>query len=44
MTEPDDFGLPPAATIAHVAAPALPQSFGPFWQHWQQHVMAGPRL
>ncbi|MCC6833324.1 MAG: acetylxylan esterase [Thermoleophilia bacterium] len=42
MTEPDDFGLSAAATLAHVAACAAPGGFGGFWSLWQQGVQAAP--
>jgi cephalosporin-C deacetylase-like acetyl esterase len=45
MTEPDDFGLSPVATLARVAAGPAPRAFNPFWQHWRERVSAaGPRL
>lgn len=45
MVEPDDFGLSPVATLAHVAASHPPSMFASFWSHWQQRVAAAtPRL
>jgi len=45
MVEPDDFGLSPLATLAHVAASHPPSMFASFWSHWQQRVAAAkPRL
>lgn len=45
MIEPDDFGLSPLATLAHVAAYTPPPMFAAFWTHWQQRALAiAPRL
>ncbi|MEM8835000.1 MAG: acetylxylan esterase [Planctomycetota bacterium] len=40
MDLPDDFGLNPAATLAHVADPTPPPGFLQFWCAWQERVDA----
>lgn len=38
MPEPDDFGLSPLATLAHVADAADAPQHRPFWSRWQEAV------
>ncbi|MEX2218235.1 MAG: acetylxylan esterase [Phycisphaerales bacterium] len=42
MTEPDDYGLSPAATLAHVGDPARSARHGAFWKAWAGAVFEGP--
>src|SRR4051812_48041321 len=46
MVEPPDFGLSPAATLAHVGDPARSPRHGAFWKAWHAAVFegTGPRL
>jgi cephalosporin-C deacetylase-like acetyl esterase len=45
MPEPDDFGLSPVQTLAHVADPTRIQRFTAFWKTWTAGVFASePRL
>lgn len=45
MIEPDDFGLSPIATLAHVGEPTRSIRHGSFWKTWTSGVMADrPRL
>jgi len=45
MNEPDDFGLSPAQTLAHVADTRPPHTFGFFWRNWRESVLGrSPRL
>ncbi len=45
MNEPDDFGLSPIATLAHVGEPSRSIRHGSFWKTWTAGVMADrPRL
>ncbi len=40
MNLPDDFGLSPVETLAHVADLSIPSGFGPFWQTFAERVAA----
>jgi cephalosporin-C deacetylase-like acetyl esterase len=45
MTEPDDFGLSPIQTLAHIGDLARAPSHGAFWKNWSAAVFAThPRL
>lgn len=45
MTEPEDFGLSPVATLAHVGEPTRSIRHGSFWKTWTAGVLADrPRL
>src|SRR5688572_30121212 len=45
MIEPDDFGLSPIATLAHVGEPTRSIRHGSFWKIWNAGVMSDrPRL
>jgi cephalosporin-C deacetylase-like acetyl esterase len=45
MFEPDDFGLGPSATLAHVADPAPSRHHVPVWNAWTKGIVAStPRL
>ncbi|MCC6969120.1 MAG: hypothetical protein IT434_02765, partial [Phycisphaerales bacterium] len=45
MFEPDDFGLGPSATLAHVADPAPSRFHVPVWNAWTKGIVAStPRL
>jgi cephalosporin-C deacetylase-like acetyl esterase len=45
MIEPDDFGLSPIATLAHVGEPTRSIRHGSFWKTWNAGVLADtPRL
>lgn len=45
MIEPEDFGLSPIATLAHVGEPTRSIRHGSFWKTWTSGVMADrPRL
>lgn len=45
MTEPEDYGLSPAATLAHVGDPARAMRHGGFWKAWAAAVFEErPRL
>jgi cephalosporin-C deacetylase-like acetyl esterase len=45
MIEPDDYGLSPIATLAHVGEPTRSIRHGSFWKTWTAGVMADrPRL
>src|SRR4051812_8312087 len=46
MVEPSDFGLSPAATLAHVGDSVRSPRHGGFWKNWKAAVFEGvaPRL
>ena len=45
MTEPDDFGLSPIQTLAHIGELARSPRHGSFWKNWAEVIFASqPRL
>jgi cephalosporin-C deacetylase-like acetyl esterase len=45
MTLPENFGLSPVATLAHVGDPTRPPWFAPFWKTWNAAAWSiNPRL
>lgn len=45
MNEPDDFGLSPAQTLAHVTEARPPHRFNFFWRNWRERILGrAPRL
>ena len=43
LSQPEDYGLSPAETLAHTADPQLPHGFEPYWRQLREAAAAAPR-